>query len=336
MSLTLVVPGLNWPHPMADGPTWPVPDCPALHALRRFGRHHDAAIPTLSALYGQLIGADSLLVQAKRQLGLPESQAAFFASPLTQRLDLHSMSVLAGASLAIQASEARQLCADLSQFLADSGWHWHPYQADLWLVCCDEAPSWQPAPVLDVVGQVAAADQTNDAPSMALLQIQTEIQMFLHNHTINTARQRTGQPTLNGVWFWRDLAVSGSRFADAAIARDNGLLPALPQQQPVPYDYAACQRWQEEAGLTAVPETVLVLEDLLLPSVFGDIWAWQDALVDLDRRFWAPAWAALRSGSLKRLTLLCHGHKGQATELTVAAKAQRAFWRRSPPFQGQL
>jgi hypothetical protein len=87
----------------------------------------------------------------------------------------------------------------------------------------------------------------------------------------------------------------------------------LPQQLTDVFSYPQAAR------------AVLVIEiGLMLQS--NPKWSFFEAVVDIDRRFIAPAVEALNGGQYDQLFVLANDY-----ELTLRARDRFKFWRRTPP-----
>jgi hypothetical protein len=109
--LTLALPDLAWPHPQA---ALPALHTPGLNRLLHWGRSQSQAAAANSTFFGRFLWQGALLKQGLQTLGLPESQAAFWCSPVHQHIGMHSAQIISGNALAIQADEAAAWCAELT------------------------------------------------------------------------------------------------------------------------------------------------------------------------------------------------------------------------------
>ena len=327
MNLTLALCGLNHP---AAAPLPPL-GLTALDQMLRFGRFTPQPLP-LSAFYARHLWRGSLLALAKRHLGVAEGQAAVLASPVWQRMGMNHVDMLNASDIGVEALETERFCFDLSAFYQDEGWRFLPLRADLWLVCVPEMPDWQVPPLPDVLGAADGSQRAQGRDSGQWLQKQTEIQMWLHSHPLNSARKAAGQPEVNGVWLWQDL--DGSVAEAPLLATDNPWAQFYPGEKlDAPYDFAA---WQTLSAEQPQPRSdgLIWLDDLAASAHTGDTGAYVQALQSLETRWFAPLWQALRSGRLNSLRILTDGEYGG--ELRLSSKPQRAFWKRKRVFQGLL
>lgn len=131
-----------------------------------------------------------------------------------------------------------------------------------------------------------------------LKRLMTEIQMWLHDHPVNMRREERGVDTVNALWIW-----GGGRLPErgAAVA-----LPAL-----FGADAFLSGLWQLKGGaplplpvsLDAIDLATNPLVVVALESTPGSSQTSAQALVALERDWFAPAIAALRRGQLARVQL---------------------------------
>ena len=324
MKLTFALPALNWHDPQQLPPL----HTPAFNQCCRFGRFVPQA-SNPSAFFARYLWQGSLREQALATLGLPAHTPALFASPLWQQMGMHQMATLSGNEIGISEAEATELCQGLTSFYAAEGWRVYPYRADLWLITLPALPHWSASPVLDILGQVDGTMRAEGQDERLWLSWQTEMQMWLHNHAVNQARQHRQVPPINGVWLWQDcvgeqkanvLTVSNSVWANAHCI-------------DAPYDWAAWQTLLAEHS-HAVHHAVIFLDDLLTARHTADVWAYQTLLQQWEERFFAPAWHSLTTGQLSQLNLASDGAQGGV--LHIHAKAHWAFWKKKQSFRGSL
>lgn len=136
-----------------------------------------------------------------------------------------------------------------------------------------------------------------DAPR--LRRLMSEMEMWLFEHEINRARGAAGRKPVTGLWLWGQGAVPAVRpvLAGWTAGRDP-LFSAFGDASEFPSPAAA---------------GVLVSDD----TPGSDTWT------DVERRWLAPAAAALRAGSLRRLELCAGGSRS-----SVSRGPHFRIWRR--------
>ncbi|TAN53211.1 MAG: hypothetical protein EPN19_09605 [Betaproteobacteria bacterium] len=151
------------------------------------------------------------------------------------------------------------------------------------------------------------------------LALATEIQMVLHEHPVNHAREQRGEPTVNSVWLWGAgrlprsvrapwLSVLGDDPVAAGLARCAGIRhDALPSDALYWLEHAP----QDGRHLCVLDAAQSVRE-----------------LQALEQRWFDSLLQALRQGRIGMLTLRIPD-LGRACETTRADL--RRFWRRPRP-----
>jgi hypothetical protein len=169
-------------------------------------------------------------------------------------------------------------------------------------------------------GNVAEALPKGDGAAQ-LRRLGAEIEMWLHDHPVNRARAGRNQLTISTLWIWG--GGSGNPVARAST-------PALPrafgsdsyldglwrlcggEPQPLP----------EQLESTYAEGAVLVVEARRMLRT-NALWSVPELLVELDRRFIAPAVDALRRGEIGRVSILVNDRC-----LAMSFGDRRKFWRR--------
>ncbi len=325
MNLTLALPSLN----RQKDETPPPLQFPAFNQILRYGLLHKQEMKP-SDFYRRHLWKGSLLAQVKEMAGIPPHQAAAFASPIWQQMELHQVSVVSGEHLQITKEEAARLCLELSEFYSKEGWHFLPVRPDFWLITLPSESDWGIAPVLDIYGQIGSADQADGKDALQWLGMQTEIQMWLHQHPLNAVRTQNDTPTINGLWLWQDL--TGLRSADF-VASDS--IWAQFSDDPcldAPYDFQAWLDAVAESGIHPA-NPVIFLDDLAVTEQTGDIQTYQEILESWETRWFAPLWQAVSQGRLKNLSISTDGENGGTLRITPFSKWK--FWHPKKTFTGR-
>ncbi len=257
------------------------------------------------------------------------------ADPVHLLLTRERLVLVPSAAFSLTQDEADALCQTLNAHFAGT----------LRLTPCAGHPGcWTaevhgPALALDVPPLEAAGDDVDrhlraqsdkggagDAKrSHALL---NELQMLLHAHPVNAAREARGELPVNSVWFWG---------AGALPPRVEGRWRTVSADEPLALGLArlAAARGlplaaSADSWLDGAPEEgrhLVVLDALRVPHALRDEEAYLAGVQALEVRWFAPLLEALRTQRLGMLTL----HVPDASEAlsieTVRADLRR-FWRR--------
>lgn len=220
---------------------------------------HELALARLRGVAGELPPHAAWRL---REAGQDPGQAAWaLLTPLHLSVGSDQVTALDPGNLALDEAESRAFFDALALlFPAEEGWQRHWLSAHEWLVAHD---SLQGLPSASLERVLNRAVDTWMPEARRLRTLQNEVQMLLHNHPLNDAREARGALLLNSVW------ISG-------CGREQG--------QPLPADVQVDWR----------------LRDPLLAS---DLAAWSDAWLALDRGPIAQALQAARDGTPVQLTL---------------------------------
>lgn len=316
---TLILPALLRP----DAEHLPEPDTPFLDKLLRFARFEPQPSP-LGRLYAEHLAVD---------FALPEH--CVYASPVWQQMGMHSMNLLDGAAVGINEEEAEALCSGLNEFYRGQA-RFRALRPDLWRMLLPASVDWQAPPVFDVLGQIDGSVRAEGTGAAQWLQMQTEIQMWLHDHPMNRHRRNHQQPPINGIWLW-NAPVYPSAAAESAPALMGCDSPWTAQSPlnlaPAPARFQDWQQYCDDEGV-AVGNTAVWLDGLTLSRQTNDTWAYGDVLAQWDETFFQPLWEALSEKRMDSARIITDGEAGgtlwlQKPPLFAWFKAKRHFNGRS-------
>jgi hypothetical protein len=166
------------------------------------------------------------------------------------------------------------------------------------------------------------------APAREIGPLLTEIQMLLHAHPVNAAREARGAPALNSLWLWGAGRAPAVEANWNSVAADEPLALGLARQArarqaSLPASAAA---WLERAP--QVGRHLVVLDALRAPAALEDLSWYEKKLNVLESAWFAPLLDALRGGRIGMLSV--HVPEGAASFETTRGDLRR-FWRRPRP-----
>ena len=309
---TLILPALlREPHE-----TLPELHTPALNQLLRYARIQPTASSRMQLYQSYLCD----------QLGQPEN--IIYASPVWQQMGMNTASQIPAEHLPLTHSEAAIWCHELNQFYRGE-YAFTPIRPDLWTLALPSPPTWHAASILDLASQLDGSQSASGSDIRPWLALSTELQMWLHNHPRNAARQQNQLPPINGIWLWN--APAAVPFQAASLIASNSAWAAHSSQEtaPQPENYAA---WQHTCAQRQIPlaHTRIFADDFLPSQQTGDIWAYQAQLAVWEQNWFEPLRQDLFSGCLKGLRIVC-----EQAQCTVNSQPQWAFWKRKRRFDGK-
>ncbi|MEK6593466.1 MAG: phosphoglycerate mutase [Pseudomonadota bacterium] len=341
MQCTLLIPHLFPPGGFGDDLCRDL----ALDNLRKFlARSHHLSFDAIDAT-GWLCQA----FEVEKQLDWPvapltltvdggEANDAYWlrADPVHLQARRDQLQLADGNMLKVSKQEADELVATLNHHFADHGMVFlapHPGRWYLRLAHRPEITTHAPG---SVAGGNINALLPAGRDALNWHGIVNEIQMLLHEHAVNEARETRNEMAINSVWLWgggAKTAVPGRHFS--AVWSDNALATALAAGADIHAaalpDHAG--RWLRAAGAAPASGNVhhlIVLEQLDAAAQYGNAGQWRENIAALDRDWLAPLLQALQQRRISRIALVAPGgrrcQRFEATPLDLLK-----FWRKTRP-----
>jgi hypothetical protein len=323
--LTLLVPELIWPEP-DDRFTFGDLIVPGLEWLlsrtaceRRPTRPFELALAAAG-------GLDSSALAPLRLLGEGDEAAKsghwLCADPVHLRFH-HERIVLADAgAFDLDVDEAEALVAALNAEFADIG-SFHVADARRWYLRLNAAVDHPVPPISAVAGRRVDGDLSGGA--LPLARWLNEVQMFLHGHPVNAAREAAGQPAVNSLWLWGGGTLPAPAAGFTGVFADHPLAAGLARAAGLPH--AATP-----AGLADLPSgpRPLVVLDTLLPRVLHeDGSGWRGEIERLEAAWFAPLGKRLGHG-VDRVSLIAPTIYGEL-HYALTAGQRWHFWKSAQP-----
>ena len=193
----------------------------------------------------------------------------------------------------MSVAERESLTPTLVDHLQSTGFELHVGSDGEWLLRSDA-----PLQVQTVTPEFAAVNPAEDIlprgrDAGGLRRLMTELQMLLHEHPVNTQRQRRGLPALNAIW------VHGEGMLSDLNARVNAL--ALPAAYGDDVYLRGIYRLHDQSLAARPTDAATLLGQINGPTV---------AVIDvadakaLEAQWLAPLSRALLGGAISKLTLM--------------------------------
>jgi hypothetical protein len=336
--LVLLIPGLSGPesdHPITDYfEQRPV----ALDRLlsRSRGEHVQASgLEAALAGYFGISAAAGLPVAPLSWLGdtgEPATQYLLRADPVHLRADQSCLRLFDAHSFSLTQEEADALLASINDFNAVHGWALRAPHPQRWYLALPQAPDITTQSPAQVAGQDIDPFLPTGADARQWHALMNELQMLLHDHPVNLAREARGEPAINSLWFWGGGELPGRPSPKIdRLYSDLPLAMGLAQHAGVARQDVPADADELLAAMSAGPVLVL-LGGLEWPARYNDIEGWLTELEQLERTWFTPLLAAVQQGRLASLVVdPCHDNR-----FHTGRRKQRAFWARQQPFEVRL
>ncbi|MHB1237117.1 MAG: hypothetical protein ACYCY7_06100 [Gallionella sp.] len=234
---------------------------------------------------------------------------------------------------AVQAGngEAVALSASLNEHFAGQGLEFFAPHPQRWYVRLGELPRIRTTPLSQALGGDVRGALPGGTDASRWHQLFNEIQMLLHAHPLNEAREARGEPTINSVWFWGGGCGHNIKLQKnyGSVSSDDVLAEMFARAAGVPFSaWASLWRAGDSPG-----KQLLVWTGLRSALQRGDLADWQAALQDFESGYAQPLLAALRRGKIAGLQLDIPG-RDSLRSMRLARADIWAFWRRSGRLAG--
>ncbi|HEV7477725.1 MAG TPA: hypothetical protein VGO02_08305 [Burkholderiales bacterium] len=302
---------------------------PALELLLARGRRESAESRTLEQWLrqafeqpGEALAAGALSLAAHG--GSPGERWWARADPVHLRVMRDRAIVAPGEALEVASDEADALVEALNRHFAGAV-EFRVLEPRRWVARLEPGTGVTEGPALYAAGRDAAIARGEEGLRAALL---TEIQMLLHAHPVNEAREARGEPALNSLWIWgggQPPRAAHGPWRSVAAADPSALgLAQLAGMRGLDLPPSAA------AWLDLLPvdgRHLAVLDVLRVPTALEQQAEYGVGIEALERLWFAPLLAALRAERIGMVTLRVPDAAPGAGFETVRGDLRR-FWRR--------
>jgi hypothetical protein len=275
------------------------------------------------SLEEKVIPAGALsLIAANRD---PGNDSWLRADPVHLRLLRDRVVVMPAEAMQISLQEADAFCASLNEHFAGV-MEIVPLDAGRWSArVLGKALDLDDVPALQVAGREIRLDRQRDREV-------TEIQMVLHEHPVNAAREARGEPAVNSLWLWGAGRASKSTSPWKSVLADEPLVMGLAMLAQTHYRSlpSGAAQWLQSAPQDG--RQLVILDALRVPALLQDAERYHERLAELEKNWFAPLVSALRRGRIGMLTLQVPD-AAEAVSFEAIRGDLRRFWRLAKPIE---
>jgi len=306
---------------------------PGLAGLTRFGVQHELRTgwrAWLARYCGRpdLAGcAPAVIASAAVSHVAAVPSYLWLATPVHLTASLHSVHLDQAGILHLEGTARASLCESFNESFAELGYRLLPTRSGDFIASGPQLSgrieTTEPARRL---GSSIDDALPEGAGSAALRRLGAEIELWLHGHPLNIAREREQRAAISTLWLW-----GGGAFASVRTANGVASVQAPPElfgddsyvEGLARLCATACERLPATVATVlarAARRKVVILEVFHLHAGCG---AAGQALERLDRDWLSIALQALTDGRIAQLTLIANDRR-----VTMTARSRFKLWRR--------
>lgn len=240
-------------------------------------------------------------------------------------IDLQQSQAILQPEVKCGSEESAALCAALNEHFAQDGIIFFAPHPQRWYIRMES-----PSDVVTTSLRVASwrdvkPYQPQGTDALRWHSLSNEIQMLLHGHAINQSREARGMRAINSLWLWGGGTAQAINTTVGALGGDEALCSPFAKAAGLPY-YASL----EQILLTEGETGIWVESALATAWQRGDLYAWRDAMVWMDRELARPLWNAIEQGRLQTVTLEIPAET-ETHRFVFNRAASWKLWRRAQP-----
>lgn len=230
------------------------------------------------------------------------------ADPVHLRPDRHGAVLLDAAAVGLDTRDALALAAEVKPVLEAAGHHLEMPCAERWYLRLNSLPDLRTVELDRVTGRDISAAMPSGPDATRWLRLLNEIQMVLHQSPVNADREARGLAPVNSLWFWGSGAtptpvprrwqrIHGADLFLRGLAELGGNVCL-----PVPAGMDECLADADSTG-----HPLVMIDTCAQPAAYQAVEAWSTAVLELERRWFAPLYAALKGRRLAQAQVITAG-----------------------------
>jgi len=200
-----------------------------------------------------------------------------------------------------------------------------PLCSDRWYLCVVKTPIIHTHVLNEVSSKNINSFLPFGAENMFWKGIFNEIQMLLHEHPLNQAREERGELAVNSIWFWGGGVMPKLISSPYTHVWSNDVFPCA-LALACGTDYAELPTnvatWQQSI---ASGRHLVFLNSLHGKSQYRDAYGWRDSLKEMEDTWFSPLLGALRNGKIDQI-IVTTIDRGRARSFSVTRSNLWKFW----------
>ena len=247
------------------------------------------------------------------------------ADPVHLRVRNDGLILQAPETLQITWDECRELVTALNHEFEAEEFVFHAPHPHRWYLKMPRAPRIRTVTLKQAIGRDINHLLPEGDARLRWHGLINEMQMLMHAHPANVAREERGAVVLNSLWLWGGGTMPAVSSAVDAVQSDDPLSVGLARRAgivsaPLPVG----------GGLASGNDTLVDLRDAEREYMRGDVAGWRHALETLEALWFAPLSERLRTRTIDRVVIATVAD-GRQREWSIVRRARWWIWKKTKP-----
>ncbi len=270
---------------------------PALEKLLACGTAQRLQVHSLEAWLCQTFELPEMAIAPVTLISdglFPDGAYWMRADPVHLRLDNSRM--ILQTNLALNMTDAQELCEYLNQYFSSSGMKFFAPHPQRWYVRLDEDPQLKTYSINQVEGRDSRRFFPSGNSALKWHGVMNEIQMSLYGHPIGRACEARGGMPVNSVWLWGGGRAAKLARPFACVVSDSELAMAFARVSAISHALFSEDETNSE-------NTLYIWEGASAALRRGDFYAWRQSVQRCEQVLWVPLLKDLNAGIVKKITI---------------------------------
>ncbi len=253
------------------------------------------------------------------------------ADPVHLRIEQNHIMLADSQSFEISPEEAEQLIQDLNHNLGNQDFIFSAFHPHRWYIRIPKAPEI----LTHTLSHVTCKNINDFLPagkdSIIWHKIFNEVQMLLHEHPVNQARESRGELIINSIWPWGGGNILQSIHTPYTHAWSNNDFSQSLALAASNINYSNLPRDVNKWLQTKISGNhLVVLDSLRSQAIYKNAYEWRETLRNLEHNWFLPLYTAIKNGKIKQLTITT-SNESASHDFVITRSDLWKFWLFSKP-----
>lgn len=253
------------------------------------------------------------------------------ADPVHLRIANNHLLLADSRAFKISLKEAAQFTDTFNRYFIKDGISFTAFHPDRWYMGLSNIPNLQTRPLSYVIGKNINEQLPTEIDKGLTHKILNEIQMLLHEHPMNLAREAQGELMVNSVWLWGGGKMPKQFSCNFDCIWSNfPLTQALARMGNVPHHHLPLDinSWLRSINKGNHLIVIDVLQDKVLYKFFNE---WYEQLNLLEQNLFIPLLNAIKKDQIKQFTISTF-NQSLVKHFQLTPRSLMKFWILKKPF----